>query len=110
MTDVKIDIQPDMTTEVTATERADVRSYLRQWAMPHVLCPGCAHGIVLRSFLEAVDQLQLDQDKIAMVAGIGCSSRLADTSTSAPFTEPMEERQRSLRVSNSLGLTSTLSW
>ena len=54
----------------------DVRTYLREWAMPHVLCPGCAHGIVLRSFLEAVDQLQLNQDKIAMVAGIGCSSRL----------------------------------
>jgi len=55
----------------------DVTSYLRQWAMPHVLCPGCAHGIVLRAFLEAVDQLQLDQDKLAIVAGIGCSSRLA---------------------------------
>jgi len=54
----------------------DVRTYLREWAMPHVLCPGCAHGIVLRSFLSAVDQLQIDQDKLAMVAGIGCSSRL----------------------------------
>lgn len=54
----------------------DVNTYLREWAMPHVLCPGCAHGIVLRSFLEAVDQLQLNQDKVAMVAGIGCSSRL----------------------------------
>ncbi|MFV2040053.1 MAG: thiamine pyrophosphate-dependent enzyme [Acidimicrobiales bacterium] len=54
----------------------DVKTYLREWAMPHVLCPGCAHGIVLRSFLEAVDQLQLDRDKVAMVAGIGCSSRL----------------------------------
>jgi 2-oxoglutarate/2-oxoacid ferredoxin oxidoreductase subunit beta len=54
----------------------DVKMYLREWAMPHVLCPGCAHGIVLRSFLTAVDQLQLDQDKLAMVAGIGCSSRL----------------------------------
>ena len=54
----------------------DVKSYLREWAMPHVLCPGCAHGIVLRSFLEAVGQLGLDQDKVAMVAGIGCSSRL----------------------------------
>jgi 2-oxoglutarate ferredoxin oxidoreductase subunit beta len=53
-----------------------VESYLRDWAMPHVLCPGCAHGIVLRAFLEAVDQLQLDQNKLAMVAGIGCSSRL----------------------------------
>ncbi len=56
---------------------SDVRKYLREWAMPHVLCPGCAHGIVLKSFLEAIDQLQLDQDKVAMVAGIGCSSRLA---------------------------------
>ena len=54
----------------------DVKSYLREWAMPHVLCPGCAHGIVLRSFLVAVDKLQLDQDKVALVAGIGCSSRL----------------------------------
>jgi len=54
----------------------DVKAYLREWAMPHVLCPGCAHGIVLRSFLEAVDLLQIDQDKLAMVAGIGCSSRL----------------------------------
>lgn len=56
---------------------SDVKTYLRQWAMPHVLCPGCAHGIVLRAFLEAVDGLHLDQDKLAIVAGIGCSSRLA---------------------------------
>ena len=54
----------------------DVRDHLREWAMPHVLCPGCAHGIVLRSFLEAVDQQGIDPDKLAMVAGIGCSSRL----------------------------------
>ncbi|MDH3296151.1 MAG: thiamine pyrophosphate-dependent enzyme, partial [Acidimicrobiia bacterium] len=56
--------------------KPDPTAYLRQWAMPHVLCPGCAHGIVLRSCLEAVAQLELDQDKVAMVAGIGCSSRL----------------------------------
>ena len=67
----------------------DVKTYLREWAMPHVLCPGCAHGIVLRAFLEAVEQLQLDRDKVAMVAGIGCSSRLAGlTWISAPCTEP----------------------
>ena len=39
----------------------DVKTYLREWAMPHVLCPGCAHGIVLRAFLEAVGRLELDQ-------------------------------------------------
>ncbi len=54
----------------------DVRSYLREWAMPHVLCPGCAHGIVLRAFFEAVNRLELDPNKLALVAGIGCSSRL----------------------------------
>ena len=54
----------------------DVRPLLREWAMPHVLCPGCAHGIVLRAFLEAVVRLEIDQDSMAMVAGIGCSSRL----------------------------------
>lgn len=54
----------------------DTRQYLREWAMPTVLCPGCAHGIVLRSFFEAVHNLGLDQDKLALVAGIGCSSRL----------------------------------
>ncbi len=55
---------------------ADVKTYLREWAMPHVLCPGCAHGIVMRGFLDAIDQLQIDQDKVAVVAGIGCSSRI----------------------------------
>jgi len=54
----------------------DVREYLRDETMPHVLCPGCAHGIVLRAFLEAVGRLGLEKDEIAVVAGIGCSSRL----------------------------------
>ena len=71
------DVKPTSTAPPTADGRgSDATAYLRQWAMPHVLCPGCAHGIVLRSCLEAVGQLGLDPDKVAMVAGIGCSSRL----------------------------------
>jgi len=54
----------------------DVRHYLREWAMPHVLCPGCAHGIVLHGLLDAISRLGLGRDEVAMVAGIGCSSRL----------------------------------
>ncbi len=50
---------------------------LRQPAMPHMLCPGCAHGIVLRALLEAVTDIGLDPGRTALVAGIGCSSRLA---------------------------------
>ena len=52
-------------------------NHLREWAMPHLLCPGCAHGIVLRALFDAVDRLELDPDLVALVAGIGCSSRLA---------------------------------
>jgi len=32
-------------------------------------------GIILKAILRAVDSLKLDKDKIAMVSGIGCSSR-----------------------------------
>lgn len=56
---------------------APVTRHLRRAVMPHVLCPGCAHGIGLRALFEAVDRLQLDPDRVALVAGIGCSSRLA---------------------------------
>ncbi len=56
---------------------ADIRSYLRQELMPHILCPGCSHGIVAGALLRAIDRLGLSQDKVAVVAGIGCSSRLA---------------------------------
>jgi 2-oxoglutarate/2-oxoacid ferredoxin oxidoreductase subunit beta len=58
------------------TTATQVRSLLREPSMPHVLCSGCAHGIVLRAFLEAVVGLGIDRDRLALVAGIGCSSRL----------------------------------
>ncbi len=54
----------------------DVRAWLREDSMPHVLCPGCAHGIVLRALVEAMERLGLARDRVVLVAGIGCSSRL----------------------------------
>ncbi len=61
----------------TAGTVSTVRSYLRASTMPHVLCPGCAHGIVLRCLIEALASLRVPRDRLAVVAGIGCSSRLA---------------------------------
>jgi len=55
----------------------ETRHYLRSDMMPHLLCPGCGHGIVLQSLLRAIASLELDRDRVAVVAGIGCSSRLA---------------------------------
>ncbi|MCD6449789.1 MAG: 2-oxoacid:ferredoxin oxidoreductase subunit beta [Thermotogaceae bacterium] len=49
--------------------------YLRIDRWPTVWCPGCGNGIILKAFLEAVDQLKLKKDRVAVVSGIGCSSR-----------------------------------
>lgn len=51
-------------------------SYLRPGRWPSVWCPGCGNGIVLKAFLEAVDRLSIPKEKIAVVSGIGCSSRV----------------------------------
>ncbi len=53
----------------------ELLKYLRIDRWPTVWCPGCGNGIILKAFLEAVDQLKLKKDRVAVVSGIGCSSR-----------------------------------
>ena len=52
-------------------------SYLRQQHFPHIWCAGCGHGIVTGAALRAIEALQLDPDRVVVVSGIGCSSRVA---------------------------------
>ena len=49
--------------------------YLRKDKFPHIWCEGCGDGIALKAILRAIDNLGLKKDEIAMVSGIGCSSR-----------------------------------
>ncbi|HBI24451.1 MAG TPA: 2-oxoacid:ferredoxin oxidoreductase subunit beta [Nitrospiraceae bacterium] len=49
--------------------------YIRGGKLPHIWCPGCGHGIVLKSLLRAIHTTGMSKDDIAMVSGIGCSSR-----------------------------------
>jgi len=53
----------------------DYNKYLRPNKLPHIWCPGCGHGIVLKALLRAIDKTGLPKDNIVMVSGIGCSSR-----------------------------------
>lgn len=53
----------------------DYNQYLRTQRMPHIWCPGCGNGIILKAMLRAIDRLGLNKDEIVMVSGIGCSSR-----------------------------------
>ena len=55
-----------------------IHHYLRHnKKFPHVLCPGCGHGIVLGSLIRSVHGLGLSKDEVVVVAGIGCSGRMA---------------------------------
>jgi len=53
----------------------DYNQYLRAGKLPHIWCPGCGHGIVLKALLRAVHRAGLNKDDVCMVSGIGCSSR-----------------------------------
>ena len=55
-----------------------IHQYLRHnKKFPLVFCPGCGHGIVLGSLVRGVHALGLDKDEVVVVAGIGCSGRIA---------------------------------
>jgi 2-oxoglutarate ferredoxin oxidoreductase subunit beta len=53
-----------------------VKKYLRQRVLPTIWCGGCGLGTVMRVIIKAFDDLNVDQDKLVVVSGIGCSSRM----------------------------------
>ena len=53
----------------------DYLPYLRKDKFPHIWCEGCGDGIALKAILRAVQNIGLEPNEIAMVSGIGCSSR-----------------------------------
>jgi 2-oxoglutarate ferredoxin oxidoreductase subunit beta len=51
--------------------------YLRHHKrFPHLWCAGCGIGIVMGSILRSVQKLELDQDDVAVISGIGCTGRM----------------------------------
>ncbi len=51
--------------------------YLRPGKLPHIWCPGCGHGIVMKGLIRAMETLQLEKSNTAVVSGIGCASRMS---------------------------------
>ncbi|MBT4512614.1 MAG: 2-oxoacid:ferredoxin oxidoreductase subunit beta [Chloroflexi bacterium] len=58
-------------------EEVNIEGLLRADRIPHIWCPGCGLGSVLRSFLSALIKSELPLDKVAVVSGIGCTGRTA---------------------------------
>jgi len=51
--------------------------YLRVEKMPTLWCWGCGDGVILKSFIRAVDKLGINKDDMCVVSGIGCSGRFS---------------------------------
>ncbi len=45
--------------------------------LPHIWCPGCGLGVVLRAFMLGFDKAGVPPEKRVVVSGIGCTARSA---------------------------------
>jgi len=52
-----------------------IEKQMRLVSLPHIWCPGCSHGTVLRALAQAIENCGLEKEKTIIVSGIGCSSR-----------------------------------
>jgi 2-oxoglutarate/2-oxoacid ferredoxin oxidoreductase subunit beta len=43
---------------------------------PTIWCSGCGIGVVMGALIRAIEHLGLDNDQVALVAGIGCTARM----------------------------------
>ncbi len=58
-------------------ERSETLQKLRKnKKFPTIWCAGCGIGIVMGALIRAIDRLGLDNDDVALVAGIGCTARM----------------------------------
>ncbi|MEK7449067.1 MAG: thiamine pyrophosphate-dependent enzyme [Planctomycetota bacterium] len=48
--------------------------YIRPESFPTPFCTGCGHGILMGAILRAIDELELDIDRMVFVSGIGCAA------------------------------------
>jgi 2-oxoglutarate ferredoxin oxidoreductase subunit beta len=43
---------------------------------PTIWCSGCGIGVIMGALIRAIDHLGLDNDRVALVSGIGCTARM----------------------------------
>lgn len=50
--------------------------FIRQGRLPHIWCPGCGYGIIMKSMIRAIAEMGWTKDETVIASGIGCASRL----------------------------------
>ncbi|UCF05289.1 MAG: 2-oxoacid:ferredoxin oxidoreductase subunit beta [bacterium] len=68
-----------MSVETTkqVSDEHPMEHLLRMDRIPHIWCSTCGLGTTVRALAEALEQLEIDHDKVAVVSGIGCTGRVA---------------------------------
>jgi len=62
--------------EVRAEEHP-IAPFIRMDRMPHIWCPTCGIGTVVKCFATALGEASVDLNKVSIVSGIGCTGRVA---------------------------------
>ena len=65
-----------MAENIEGTHPAD--ALLCEDAIPSIWCPGCGIGTVVNTFVETLEKVNADLDKICVSSGIGCTGKVAD--------------------------------
>jgi 2-oxoglutarate/2-oxoacid ferredoxin oxidoreductase subunit beta len=65
-------IPPEDWLESSAT----LQNLRKNKRFPTIWCSGCGIGIVMGSLIRAIESLGLENDQVALVAGIGCTARM----------------------------------
>jgi 2-oxoglutarate ferredoxin oxidoreductase subunit beta len=63
--------------EDAAEQEHPIAPFLRMDRIPHIWCPTCGIGTVVKCYATALEQSGLDLDKVSVVSGIGCTGRVA---------------------------------
>lgn len=55
-----------------------LREYLAEDRLPHLWCPGCGNGIILKTLFLAWAEMGLKREDVLLATGIGCSGRAGE--------------------------------
>jgi len=59
------------------TDHHPLDPLIRADRLPHIWCPGCGIGIIMRCYAQAIIESGIPIEKHVVVSGIGCSGRVA---------------------------------
>ena len=64
-------------TQIILSTAHPLDRLIRADRLPHIWCPGCGIGIIMRCYAQAILESGIPEEQHVVVSGIGCSGRVA---------------------------------